>query len=402
MGPAHAPKEAVVESSKVSAASNIQAPLRVLHVYAGNLYGGIETFLRTLAEERHQCPEMEPEFALCFEGRLADEIRASGAPLHMLGGVRLSRPWTVLRAQSKLLTVLKTTRPDVVVCHAAWPYTIFAPVVRLSNTRLAFYRHDIGGPRDWMNLFAGRVKPDIVIANSDYTARNAYPKFPRLPSTVVHCAVRASATTLNARQRNEFRRELGAGDHDVVILQVSRLQRGKGHHLLLEALSKLPDDVTWKCWIVGTAQRKSERAALASLREFANVHSISQRVHFLGERKDISKLMAAADLFCQPNVLPESFGIVFVEALSAGLPIVTTDAAGGALEIVDATCSRIASPNATDLSAAVSAMVGSEGLSNSLKDNARTRADKFTQVELTLTQLKLALARAEPSILARS
>ena len=70
----------------------VSSPLRVLHVYSGNLYGGIETFLRALAEERGQCPEMAPEFALCFEGRIADEIRASGAPLHMLGGVRTARP----------------------------------------------------------------------------------------------------------------------------------------------------------------------------------------------------------------------------------------------------------------------------------------------------------------------
>ena len=70
-------------------------PLKVLHLSAGNLYGGIETFLTTLARMRHLAPGMEPEFGLCFRGRLWDELVATGVPVHDFGPVRLSRPWTV-------------------------------------------------------------------------------------------------------------------------------------------------------------------------------------------------------------------------------------------------------------------------------------------------------------------
>ena len=48
-------------------------------------------------------------------------------------------------------------------------------------------------------------------------------------------------------------------------------------------------------------------------------------------------LLAAADLFCQPNTAPEPFGLSLVEALQAGLPVVTSGI-GGACEIVDASC----------------------------------------------------------------
>ena len=47
--------------------------------------------------------------------------------------------------------------------------------------------------------------------------------------------------------------------------------------------------------------------------------------------------MHAADIHCQPNTAPEPFGLVFVEALYAGLPVVTT-ALGGALEILTDAC----------------------------------------------------------------
>ncbi len=53
--------------------------------------------------------------------------------------------------------------------------------------------------------------------------------------------------------------------------------------------------------------------------------------------------MAAADVYCQPNTGPEPFGIVFVEALYAGLPVVTSGF-GGAAEIVDQTCGVLTPP----------------------------------------------------------
>ncbi len=57
-------------------------------------------------------------------------------------------------------------------------------------------------------------------------------------------------------------------------------------------------------------------------------------------------MLSAADIFCQPNLEPEPFGIGFVEALYAGLPVVTT-AMGGALEIVDSTCGILLPPNSS-------------------------------------------------------
>ena len=53
--------------------------MKVLHISSGNLYGGVEVLLATLAREQACCPEMEPHFALCFEGRLSPELIEFGA-----------------------------------------------------------------------------------------------------------------------------------------------------------------------------------------------------------------------------------------------------------------------------------------------------------------------------------
>ena len=109
----------------------------------------------------------------------------------------------------------------------------------------------------------------------------------------------------------------------------------------LAGLSKTPD---WVCWIAGGPQRPHEEEYLAELRRAAARTGIADRVRFLGQRSDVPELLAAADVHCQPNTEPEPFGIAFVEALYAGVPVVAT-ALGGALEIVDGHCGVLVPPH---------------------------------------------------------
>src|SRR5262249_13276946 len=144
--------------------------------------------------------------------------------------------------------------------------------------------------------------------------------------------------------RRQVRAELQTPADAAVIVQASRLERWKGHDLLLRALGGLRDLPSWVCWIAGGAQRPAGVAYLAELRQTAARLGIAERVRFLGQRTDVPHLLAAADLHCQPNTGPEPFGIAFVEALYAGLPVVTT-ALGGALEIVDESCGILVPPD---------------------------------------------------------
>ena len=76
--------------------------MRVLHVHSGNLYGGVETFLATLARCRNLTPSMEMSVALSFDGPIGAQLRAEGVATHLLGEVRLRRPDTVWRARRAL------------------------------------------------------------------------------------------------------------------------------------------------------------------------------------------------------------------------------------------------------------------------------------------------------------
>src|SRR6185295_14283079 len=106
--------------------------MRVLHVYSGNLFGGIEAMLLAIA--RQPAADLESEFALCFEGRLSRELTAAGARVHQLAEVRVSRPQTVRRARRALAALLSSGRFDRVICHASWSHAIFGGLVRRTGT----------------------------------------------------------------------------------------------------------------------------------------------------------------------------------------------------------------------------------------------------------------------------
>ena len=317
--------------------------MRVLHVTSGNMYGGVETFLATLARESAVVPEMDSEFAVCFEGRCSQELESLGHRPHLLGWVRLSRPHTLIRARRALTSLLRRTTYDVVVCHQPWPYVVFGSVVRRAGSPVVLWIHMAGEGRHWLEQLARRVRPDLAVCNSHFSASRLSQWLSDAQVEQVYYPLSSPQTAATHSERAAIRRTLTTPDGDVVIVQVSRLESWKGQHVLLEALSKLADLPGWTCWIVGGAQRSAEVTYRRTLEAMVKDGGIADRVRFLGERSDVPVLLDAADVFCQPNTSPEPFGLSLVEAMHAGLPVVTSGI-GGACEIVDASCGMLTPP----------------------------------------------------------
>jgi glycosyltransferase involved in cell wall biosynthesis len=348
--------------------------MRVLHASSGNLYGGVETALVTLARLRHLCPSMQPEFALSFEGRLSRELTETGVVVHQLGEVRARKPWTVWAARRQLRQLLSSEPFDAVVCHMSWPMAVFGRAVKDSNTRLAFWAHDAIHGRTWLERWAAGVVPDLIIGNSLFTQGTIVQLFPDTPCSVIYYPVLLRQQEAACKIREEVRKELGALNDTVAIIQVSRMEAWKGHLLHLEALSRLKHDKRWVCWMVGGAQRPVEQEYMRSIEQRAIDLGIGDRVLFLGQRSDVPRLLAAADIFSQPNMGPEPFGIVFIEALSAGLPVVTTSM-GGPKEIINASCGMVVPPEHPEfLAASLQQLIDSPALRSKLGQNGPERA----------------------------
>jgi glycosyltransferase involved in cell wall biosynthesis len=348
--------------------------MRVLHVAAGNLYGGVERILEEVAA--HVPAGSRHAFALSFAGRLSAALDAAGAERHDLGGVRFSRPWSVWRARRRLKPLVAGF--ERVVAHSPWAFSLAAPLLPAGGRIL--FAHDAFGGSHWTERRAARLRPSLVICNSGYTSRAVGAWLPTVERTVVLPPV--SASPLAADARAVVRRELGAGDDTIVILIASRFERWKGHLDLLSAAAAL--DGAWAVWIAGAAQRPHEADYEREVRALAAQPRLHGRVRFLGERQDMSRVFAAADVHCQPNTDPEPFGIAFVEALDASLPVVTFDF-GGASEIVTPECGVLLPPgDRGTLAPALQAMLDDPGrraaLGHAGPSRARALCDPFTQV----------------------
>lgn len=111
----------------------------------------------------------------------------------------------------------------------------------------------------------------------------------------------------------------------------SRLAEWKGQHIVLQALARTPGV---SCIIAGSALF-GEEAYEQRLRQMTRDLEIADRVHFLGQRSDVPRLMRAVDAVIHPSIDPEPFGRTLVEAMLADVPVIATDA-GAASDILEA------------------------------------------------------------------
>ena len=371
--------------------------MRVLHVYSGNLYGGIETLLATMARLRALCPVIEPEIALCFEGRLSAELAATGVPLHRLPEARGSRPQTIWRARRALAAVIESGQFDRVICHAAWTQALFGGVIKRAKVPLVFWMHDVATGRHWTERLARRVRPELVICNSRYTQESASRLHDEAPSIVLTYPIDTSATLLTAAERTAVREELNTPGDATVLIQVSRMEAWKGHAVVVDALGLLRSQPDWVWWVVGGAQRPEEAAYAAELTDRARHLGINERIRWLGERKDVPRLLAATDVHCQANIGPEPFGIAYVEALAAGLPTVASRA-GGAMEIVDDSCGILVPPgDSRALAAALGRLFTDRPFRRKLAGGAAARARHISDAATQMHRLADALSAMSPA-----
>ncbi|WPO95312.1 glycosyltransferase family 4 protein [Buttiauxella sp. HR94] len=132
--------------------------------------------------------------------------------------------------------------------------------------------------------------------------------------------------------RRVYREKNRIGEDQNFVLQVGSDFNRKGVARTIEAIAALPDALRQNTllFIVGQDKPGPFAALAAKL-------GIKENVHFFAGRSDVAELMAAADLLVHP-AKQEAAGIVLLEAVAAGLPVIVTEVCGYAPYITDARC----------------------------------------------------------------
>lgn len=317
---------------------------------------------------------------------LAESLARAGVPWVQVPSLR--RPVNVPRdllALRVLQRRIRMLRPEIVHTHSSKAGFVGRLAARLAGVRRIFYTphghvfHSYYGPpatRTFIALerLAARFTERIVVLTDAEAEQHLAVgvgrrhQFVRIPSGVDLAEVRAEAA-----DAGRVRRELGLSSRTPLIGTVARLAPVKGLRYLLAAmpdiLRRRPDS---HLLLAGDGDQRPGLEALA--RDLG----VSDRIHFLGFRRDAAAVTAALDVFVLPS-LNEGQGRVLVTAMALGVPVVTTRV-GGLPEVVEDGCQGLlvapADPQA--LARAVTALLTDRERAASLGMAGRTRAALFS------------------------
>ena len=138
-----------------------------------------------------------------------------------------------------------------------------------------------------------------------------------------------------ADSRRLYREKNRIGEDQNFVLQVGSDFNRKGVARTIEAIAALPDALRQNTLLFVVGQDKPGPFAALAARL-----GIKKNVHFFAGRSDVAELMAAADLLAHP-AKQEAAGIVLLEAVAAGLPVIVTEVCGYAPYIADARCGAV-------------------------------------------------------------
>ncbi|MEO0649798.1 MAG: glycosyltransferase [Planctomycetota bacterium] len=370
--------------------------MKILHVITTLDVGGAEMHL--LSQVRGQCARGAAVRVayLKGEGRLADDFREAGAE------------WVGHVPPGRVFGLFPHLRwAELVHSHLLKADMLTAPLATLAGRRrcLVSGKHNDEQvlKRPLVSAVHGVVGrlPVKTVVLSDHVGRFVA-EFGRVPSSRqerIYYGIdpepfeRAAAAPAN--ERRFLRSELGLPDESVVFICVARFAPQKAHDVLLDgfARARASSDRDLRLLLVGDdpfgdgRQRAEAHAAALELGE---------AVVFAGIRRDVPQLLAASDVFVMAS-LWEGLGLVFLEAMATGLPVLATDVSAVPEVVIDGqTGQLVPAADADALAVAMGSLAADPDRRRALGAAGRARVrDRFgldRMVEETL-QLYRSLAR---------
>jgi len=296
--------------------------------------GGTETHLIRLLAPLAAQEWSIAIFCLSQRGQRANEVEAAGirvvSPprLASRGAGRGRNPAKIILGASRLFWLMQRWRPAVVHFYLPGPYILGAPLAMaariptkiMSRRSLSHYQ-----TRRPMLARFERVlhsSMDAVIGNSRAVVRELMSE--GIPPTKVKLIYNGTDTSLVFPRRIEARRALGIEQEALVGVMIANLIPYKGHRDLIEGLARVSARLPTG-WLVLFAGH--DDGLQSELEKLTESFGLQENIRFLGERRDVQLLLAAAD-YGVLSSWEEGFSNAILEAMAAGLPMVATDVGG--------------------------------------------------------------------------
>jgi glycosyltransferase involved in cell wall biosynthesis len=310
--------------------------IRLLSVQPVAERGGSDQLLlrmvRSLPSDEFDC-----HVALPAPSPLADAFSAAGATLHTVPMRRLStshgaREWGAYVAGwpiavGRIARLIRRLDADVVHTNSLHSLYGWAAAAVTRRPHVWHAREIVvqSGAALALERFLAHHFADRVICMSQAVAEQLNAANVEVVNETV------DPTEFRADLAGRFRARVGIPDDAPLVGAVGRLDTWKGFDVLLDAFERAKARRPELHLVVAGAEVRGKEQYAVGLAARAER---MRDVHWLGPRADTPEIYADLDVFVLPSTEPEPYGIVVVEALASGTPVVVTDA-GGAREIVD-------------------------------------------------------------------
>jgi rhamnosyl/mannosyltransferase len=365
--------------------------VKVLHLgkFYAPFHGGMETHLQSLATRLRSSVDLHVAVAA---GKAAPGSETSnGVPL------RRMRTYGVLAAMPicpELFSVIGDVKPDLVHIHHPHPLAMLAYLTsRTPAPCVVSYHSDIVRQRTLRQLISPIVTrtlarcASILVASPQLMESSAVLRPYRNKCHLVPYGFDASEWgRADLAQAEELRRRYGPR----IVLAVGRLTQYKGFDYLIRAMRVV--DAT--LLIAGTGKmRQSLEAVIAE-------EGLGARVHLLGSVPDVRPYYDACDVFVLPSIASnEAFGIVQLEAMAAGKPVVNTALDSGVTFACPPDVAALTVPprDSAALAGAISRLLADPALRARLGEAGRARvASEFPADVMAERTLRIYRAVADP------
>lgn len=361
---------------------NAQRKLKILHI--GKFYpphmGGIETHLQALCGELRKTADVR--VLVAGDGRKTREDTCDGVPVS-----RLANLCTLAATPLCPGLVQRIRRSDADIVHLHWPNpaAFLAYLASGRSGRLVVtYHSDVVRQRVFGALFEPflhavlRRAAAILVGSPNYLASSPTLAKHRERCVVVPFGIEVNSfAECDAKSVSAIRQQHG----ERIVLSVGRLVYYKGFEHLIRAMAR----VDGRLLIIG------EGPLRASLEKLAQSLGLLGRVIFLGRVDDLVPYYHAAKIFALASVArSEAFGIVQIEAMAAGLPVVNTALDSGVPFVSQhgVTGLTVKPGDAASLGDALNLLLNDAALRQRFGQAARKRADEeFSLRKMTDTIL---------------
>ena len=354
------------------------APFRVLVVMPLALaLGGGEQMLRQLL--RHGGQDVEWIVVFLRHGPMIEESRALGIESHLILAGRLRDAGTRVRAVRRIAAIARERRVSLVLGWMAAGQLMAGAAAWLAGVPCAWFQ--VGTPRpDWLDRIATFLPARGVLVLSRQSGEAQARLRPARRQRLVYPGTSLDAFDPAALPTSaELRRRLGLPATGALIGMVGRLQRWKGSHVFVAAMPAIRRaHPTAQAVIVGGVhETEPEYAAQLALQ--VRALGLADAVRFTGFQANTAEWMQAMDIVVHASDR-EPFGIVVIEAMALGKPVVA-GSQGGPAEIITDGVNGLLAPfgDAAALSAAILRYLDDPAFAARCGAAARVRAAAFDE-----------------------